>query len=257
MLIVVPPSESKRDPAEYGPPVDLERLSFPELTPLRRRVVAAVMATSAQPDAFVRLHARPSMVREVVRNTWLSDVPAMPAFDVYTGPLHEGLDVAGLSEPAARRGAASLVVVSPVWGALRPADRIPPYRVHVCARLVGMNRLEPAWRAILPGVLAAAAGSAGVIVDLRSPMVQAMGTPVGLGDRTATLRIDQGPPGHRLGDVIAKRVRGQAARHLLESGAQPSDAHELADVLGDRWPVRLDGPERPGGPWRITLSVEG
>ena len=256
MLIIVPPSESKRSPADHGEPVDLGALSFPELTPMRRQILEAVMATSAEPDAFVRLHARASMAEEVIRNTWLADVPAMPALDVYTGPLHGGLDAAGLSAAASERAERSLVVVSPVWGALRPGDRIPPYRVHVCARLVGLGRIEPAWRTVLPNVLAGTAGRTGLIVDLRSAAIQAMGVPEGLGDRTVVLRVDQGPTGHRIGGVIGKRVRGQAAHHLLESGVEPSDAHELADILGGRWPVRLAAPERRSGPWTLTLSVE-
>jgi cytoplasmic iron level regulating protein YaaA (DUF328/UPF0246 family) len=254
MLIIVPSSETKRLPPAHGRPVALEALSFPALTAMRTRVLDALIATSAGPDALGRLLVGPSIGDDVERNTRLRDLPASPVLEVYAGTLHDGLDAATLSPAARERAARDVVVVSALWGALRTTDRIPPYRLNVCARLLGVDRLEPGWRTVLPGVLAEAAGSGGVILDLRSSSYQALGMPSGLGARTATLSLaPNGPGGRRVGNVIVKRVRGQAARHLLESGADPANPAELADVLADRWPVRLDPPTRAGRPWAITV----
>src|SRR6476469_6494576 len=74
VLIVLPPSESKRPPSADGAPVVLDSLSFPTLGATRARVLEALLATSAGPDAFRRLHVGPAMAGEVERNTRLREL---------------------------------------------------------------------------------------------------------------------------------------------------------------------------------------
>lgn len=255
MLIILPPSETKLPPPEGGSPLEVNRLSFASLTPMRERVMDALVATSQRPDALRRLLVRPSLAGEVARNEYLRDLPTRPAVETYAGPLYEGLDPGSWSSYAEKRAARQVVIVSALWGALRPLDRIPPYRLNVCARLVGMDRLEPAWRTLVPPILTDAAAHRGPVLDLRSRGYQAVGRPTGLDDQTVTLRIRPSPggPAH-IGDVIAKRVRGQAAGHLLALEADPENPLDIADLLATRWSIEVDPPAARNRIWTITLQ---
>jgi cytoplasmic iron level regulating protein YaaA (DUF328/UPF0246 family) len=258
VLIILPPSETKLPPPELGLPLDLDRLSFPSLTAMRERVMDALVATSQQPDARRRLMVGPSLAGEVARNAGVRELATRPAIETYAGPLYQGLDAGSWSSDTEQRAAQQAVIVSALWGALRPADRIPPYRLHVCARLVGMDRLEPAWRTLLPDTLAEAAEQRGPILDLRSSAYQAVGRPAGLDEETVTLRIKPAPGGPaRIGDVIAKRVRGEAASHLLSSEADPEDPLDIADLLAARWSIEIEPPAGRNRTWTVTLEMGG
>ncbi|WP_088315185.1 YaaA family protein [Kineosporia sp. R_H_3] len=258
MLILLPPSESKNPPPRRGNPVDLAKLSFPALTALRAQVLDALVETSGRDDAFARLDVGPSLAAEVERNTRLPELPARPALEVYNGVLYDALDAKTLSPAARRRAGSRLVIVSGLWGAVRPTDRIPAYRCNVCARLVGLGTLEPAWREVLPAVLAEAAGPKGVVVDCRSSSYLAMGRVPALGTRTVEVRVLRDEAGRRnVVSHMAKHTRGEVARHLLESGADPRTVEGLAEALADRWDVELHRPPRPGRPWTVDVVVQG
>jgi cytoplasmic iron level regulating protein YaaA (DUF328/UPF0246 family) len=119
-----------------------------------------------------------------------------------------------------------------------------------------MDRLEPAWRTVLEDTLTDAAERRGPILDLRSSVYQAVGRPAGLDEETVTLRIRPAPGGPtRIGDVIAKRVRGEAASHLLSSEADPGDPLDIADLLARRWSIEIDPPAGRKRTWTVTLLI--
>jgi cytoplasmic iron level regulating protein YaaA (DUF328/UPF0246 family) len=256
-LLIVPPSEGKRPPAERGSALDLGSLSFPSLTPTRRAILEATIETSGEPDAAPRFHVGPTVADEVRRNALVLDLPTMPAADLYRGPFYEGLDAGGWSAAVAARAERQLVITSALWGALRPSDAIPPYRLHVCSRLLGIAGLEPTWREVLPDALAEAAGSHGVVVDLRTPTHQAMGRPTDLAARTVAVRVaDASGSASRIGDVVSKRRRGEVARELLEVGMEPDGPEALAAILGERWSVHLTAPTSSLTPWTLTVVAD-
>jgi len=258
VLIILPPSETKLPPPDAGSPLDLDRLSFPSLTAMRQRVLEALVVTSQVPDALRRLQVRASLAGEVARNERLPDLPTRTAVETYAGPLYQGLDPGTWSSHATERAARHLVIVSALWGALRPADQIPPYRLHACARFVGIDRLHPAWLTVLLPVLSGAAGTHGPVLDLRSRAYQALGRQSDLDDQTVILRIRPYPggPAH-IGDVVAKRIRGQAAGQLLSSEAEPEDPLDIADLLAARWSIEIDPPVAQIRIWTITLRPGG
>jgi uncharacterized protein len=256
VLVILPPSESKRPPPATGPCLELERLSFPELTATRIRVMDALIATSQRPDALRRLQVRPSLRGEVALNVSLHELPTRPVVETYAGPLYQGLGAASWSQAESNRASTRFVTVSALWGALRPYDWIPPYRLYVCARLIGMDRLEPMWRTVLPAVLDDAAGSRGPILDLRSRAYQSVGRPPGMDDQTVTLRVRPAPGGKpHIGDVIAKRVRGEAARLLLSIEHEAEHPLDIADALAERWPIVIEPPRQLTRSWTITLQA--
>ncbi|GAB6897805.1 YaaA family protein [Kineosporia succinea] len=254
MLVLLPPSESKAAPAKRGNPVAVEQLSFPVLTDLRKQVLEALIETSARPDALELLGVGASLGDEVARNLTLHSAPARPAHEIYTGVLYDALSWATLSAEARRRGGRRVLIISALWGALRPGDKVPPYRLSMGGELPSLGPLAKHWRSELPGVLAEAAGKRGMIVDCRSGPYAAAAPVASLPtDRTVAVRVLRETAGKRsVVSHLAKHTRGEVTRFLLEQDADPRTPAELRDLVGERWPAELSA-ERTG--WMIDVIL--
>jgi uncharacterized protein len=193
VLVLLPPSEGKATPPP-GDPVDLQALAFPALTPQRERLLKKLPG--------------------------VAEAPAAPAAEVYTGVLYQRL---GLHDLRGDR----VLIASALWGMVRPADRIPHYKLPIGDKLPRVSSLPGLWKPPLAKVMP---DEPGLVLDLRSGGYAALWKP-----KRATLLgvrgFTEAPDGSR--KVIshwAKAVRGDVARAVLRAGA-PETPAEVLDIV--------------------------
>ena len=253
MLILLPASESKHE-VSRGKPLDLDRLSFPPLAPTRAAVLDALIEVSAEPDATDRVCVPASMRDAVRRNLVLRDAATAPVESVYSGVLYDAIGLDDLDPPAQRKARERIVIISALWGALRPGDRIPPYRLNMCGRLPGLAHLPRVWREPLGDVLPAAADE-GVIVDCRQAEFATAWRPAGtLAERTVTVKVLRDLATKRgAGAHNAKHTQGHVVRRIITDAIDPDRPEDLADALAHHFEVELAEPDRPGRAWRLDV----
>ncbi|RMI35667.1 peroxide stress protein YaaA [Nocardia stercoris] len=227
MLVLLPPSETKSDGGSPAP-LDLDALSFPQLTAVRAELVDRLVALAADPAASVAaLSLGKGGDAEIARNAALRSAPTRPALQRYTGVLYDALDAGSFTKVQREKAYARLAIGSALFGAVRAADPIPAYRLSGGSKLPGLSTLAALWKPALAPALAA--GSDGeLVVDLRSGVYQQLG-PVP-GAVTATVLTEK-PDGTRT--VVShfnKHHKGLLARALVLTRAEPTDVKGLARI---------------------------
>lgn len=258
MLILLPPSEGKAGPRR-GKPLDLSSLASPGLTEARTTVLdALVTLCRADADAAARtLGLGVTQAGEVARNATLPAAPTARADRIYTGVLYEALDLPSLEGAARRRATSRVAVVSALFGLVRPADRIPAYRLSGDTTLPGLGPVAAAWRGVLGEAVAGSLGR-GLLVDLRSGTYAGFWRPpAALAPRVTTVRVLQESDGVR--SVVShfnKATKGRLVRALLEDGADPRSPAALADLLRDLgWKVEEGPTDASGTRLDVVVSV--
>jgi cytoplasmic iron level regulating protein YaaA (DUF328/UPF0246 family) len=225
MLILLPPSEGKAPPGE-GEPVALDLLAFAaELGERRAALLDALERLVEVPTARAvkMLGVSKGQAGEVVVDAELREAPAGPAAEVYTGVLYERLGLPGLAKTARRR----VLIASALWGVVRPDDRIPYYRFSSKARLKGIGPPSAWWRDALAEAMPDRPGE--LVVDMRSGAYAAAWKP-----RQATLlavrAFSESAGVRKPVSHMAKAVRGEVAKALLQAKKQPADAEAAAAI---------------------------
>jgi cytoplasmic iron level regulating protein YaaA (DUF328/UPF0246 family) len=247
VLILLPPSETKRDGGDPSRALALDVLSFPALTAPRTRAVAALGRLSNTRGAAAALKLGPTQAREVERNKQLGTAPTLPALDRFDGVLYEGLDAATLP-PASRAFAHDHVALaSALFGLLGPDDPIPAYRLSPDSRLP-RTALTALWSGAVSAVIA---GHDGLILDLRSEAYVALGPSPDRRESWYLRVVSEGEDGRRRAlNHFNKKGKGEFTRALLLAGIDHPDAASLvawATTVG----IRLEF----GAPGELTLLV--
>lgn len=239
MKILLPPSEGKT-PTDSGPVLDLEKLSAPELSPQRKKVLTVLQSVSKRRDALDRLKVGASLAADVERNTVLDTLPCAPALLTYSGVLYEAMGAPELVAEAGRNDTlrqrlSDVHVFSALFGQVAGLDPIPAYRLAMKTDLGRLGRLSTWWRPVLAESFAV--DPAEVVLDCRSsdyrsawPGPNEQVITVGAVKDTGTKR-----------SVIshwAKFYRGEfVGRLLCDERALPSSIEELVARAGETYEV--------------------
>ena len=235
MLILLPPSEGKADPAPGLSPVELSTLAFPDGLSEPRKALLDALAGLGKLDreeAVGMLGISAGQADEIDRDAALREAPAAPAAEVYTGVLYDRLDIPGLSARARKRASQDLLIASGLWGFVRPEDRIPNYRLPAKAKLPGVGGLAAWWRPHLERVMDEAGldRSGGTVLDMRSGAYAAFWKPRNA--RLVPVRPFTEVDGVRKAvPHMAKATRGEVARLVLSAKKMPTDPEGIAELL--------------------------
>lgn len=245
MLIVLPPSETKRA-GGTGSPLELDRLSFASLNPVRAQIAKDLSALPVD-RAIEVLKISARLRAEAQANTELFSSPTMPAIERYTGVLFDALDAASL--PAAARS--RITIGSALFGVVAAHDLIPHYRLSGTTKLPRPDGTTPTMKARwTPLLTEALSGCDGLIVDLRSGAYQQLGPVPG----ALTVRVESVRPdgSRKVVSHFNKRYKGQLARALALAPTPAETPDEVAAIAEQAGlTVELSGPTQ------LTVVVAG
>jgi len=248
MLLILPPSETKRDGGAEGYPLDLSALSYPSLTPQRSAALKALATLSRnQRVATGALSLGPTQRHELARNRAVATSAVMPAIERYTGVLYDGLDAATLTAEQRAFAASHVVIHSALFGLLGADDPVPAYRLSHNSRLPGLP-LGRHWRSAVSAELAA---HDGLLIDARSEAYASLG-PAPRRENSIYLRVvSEGESGRRVAlSHFNKKAKGLFARAMVSAGL----VHPNVDSLL-RWADTAGVTLEPGAEGELDLVV--
>jgi len=213
MLILLPPSEKKKS-ATSSEKFDLSSLAFEaELSDTRIQATANQITSQTS-----------------------------PAIEIYDGVLYQGLNWKTLSAAEQKRANSKVLIVSAVFGLVKPLDQIFSYKVKIDNKL---------WRDAIAQV--AAKFSDELIIDCRSSTYKGV-WPINSAN-TIEVRVFQVVAGERkVITHMSKKYRGELTRHLLTQATDPITPAEVQRMAAQLFECELH-PPADAQPWALDLLI--
>jgi cytoplasmic iron level regulating protein YaaA (DUF328/UPF0246 family) len=252
MLYLLSPAKT----LDYQTPVDpalTERATRPGFVPrsaelieaLRERTPAQIAELMSLSSPLAELNAaRYAAWRP--RFTARNSRPALTAFD---GEVYAGLDAKTLSVEQFEWAQDHLVILSGLYGALRPLDLMQPYRLEMGTRLptAGAKDLYGFWGDALATYLNRRQRGAveRIVVNLASQeYFRAADRPALKARVIDCVFEDWSDGGYKVIGFFAKRARGLMARFAIEHRIAAPDALDAFDAVGYRLAPEVSSADR-------------
>jgi cytoplasmic iron level regulating protein YaaA (DUF328/UPF0246 family) len=213
MLLLLPPSEKKKA-ATSPEKFDLSSLTFAaELSALRSQTTAGYDSSQTS-----------------------------PAIEIYDGVLYQGLGWNSLSATQKKRANSRVLIVSALFGLVKPLDQIFQYKIKIDNKL---------WRDPIAAVSAKFVSE--LVIDCRSSTYKSVWTinP----ENTVEVRVFKVNGTER--SVIthmSKKYRGELTRHLLMQANDPTTPAEVQRMAAQLFECELHLPA-DGQPWALDLLI--
>jgi len=213
MLILLPPSEKKKA-ATGATKFELSSLVFaPELSALRAKATAEYDSSQTS-----------------------------PAIEIYDGVLYQGLSWDSLSATQRKRANSRVLIVSALFGLVKPLDQIFQYKLKIESKL---------WRDAIAAVSEKFTNE--LIIDCRSSTYKSVWAinP----ENTVEVRVFKVNGAER--SVIthmSKKYRGELTRHLLAQPSDPTTPAEVQRMAAQVFECELH-PPTDGQPWVLDLLI--
>ena len=251
-LILLPPSEGKSS-GGHGPSINLPSLSFDQLNPTRVLMMKALVQLSGKPRVAQKLLGVKGSALEKARadNVAVSNSPTALAIERYTGVMYDSIDHVSLDDSAKKVFGENTIIMSGLFGVLRPFDFIPSYKLKMGAKLRRNTACSTIWKPLVTKVLAEITAGR-VVWDLlpREHLAAWDHSKIAVRNRFTVKFLEANADGQlRTVNHWSKLLKGALIRHLVSNPEQAGSTELISELLAN-----FSHPE--GYEYRPDISYE-